>query len=407
MRVAVFGMGHVGLVTAALLAEAGHHVVGVDVDLDKLDALQQGKMPFYEPGLEEIVRAQMAEGRLWFVAEGAEAAGASDVALICVGTPVDAQGITDGSTVYAALHTIAEGVGRRQDAAPVVVLRSTVPPASIDNFALYLDRASNGRIGSLCANPEFLREGSAIADFRNPPMVVIGADDERAGYMLLELYLPYMDPFFGWEDDLVVRTDCKTAMLVKYASNAWHALKVTFANEIGDIAAQVGVDGRTLMEIVTRDRQLNISPAYLRPGAPFGGSCLPKDLRALLYMAWGETPTVLQAVVHSNDKRTWRIVDRAMATGARKFGIIGVSFKAGTDDVRESPWLTIADRLTHSGGEVRMYDPDVRVDAYEVLTGDLDALLQWAECVIIGKSELLPQRAKLPPRVIYGDGRCS
>ena len=277
---------------------------------------------------------------------------------------------------------------------------------ALEDMKLYLKRLSRQHDWQLCTNPEFLREGSAVADFRNPPMVVIGADDEQAGYKLLELYLPFMDPFFGWEDDLVVRTDCKTAMLVKYVSNAWHALKVTFANEIGDIATGLGIDGRTLMEIVTRDRQLNISPAYLRPGAPFGGSCLPKDLRALLYMAWGETPSVLQAVVHSNDKRIWRIVDRAMATGARTFGIIGASFKGGTDDVRESPWLTIADRLTQAGGEERMYDPDVRVDAYEVLTDDLDALLAWAECVIVGKSELLPQGAKLPPRVIYGDGRC-
>jgi GDP-mannose 6-dehydrogenase len=259
------------------------------------------------------------------------------------------------------------------------------------------------KLPHLCVNPEFLREGSAVVDFRNPPLVMIGADDDQAGYALLELYLPFMDPFFGWEDDLVVRTDCKTAMLVKHVSNAWHALKVTFANEIGDIATGLGIDGRAVMELMTRDRQLNISPAYLRPGAPFGGSCLPKDLRALLHMAWGEIPSVLQAVIHSNDKRMWRIVDRAMATGVHKFGIIGVSFKAGTDDVRESPWVIIAERLTQSGGEVRMYDPDVRVDAYAVLTDDLDALLAWSECVIVGKSELLPQGIELPLCVIYGD----
>jgi GDP-mannose 6-dehydrogenase len=406
MKVAVFGMGHVGLVTAALLAEVGHQVVGIDVDLGRLTMLRQGIMPFYEPGLEEIVRAQLASGRLNFTGEGVEAAQQSEIVLVCVGTPSDALGNVDLSAVYRVLETIAEGYACRNNAS-VVVLRSTAPPAALDNLVVYLDRKIGDQIHGFCVNPEFLREGSAIADFRNPPLVVIGADDEQARYKLLELYLPFMDPFFGWEDDLVVRTDCKTAMLMKYVSNAWHALKVTFANEIGDIATGLGIDADMVMTLMTQDTQLNISPAYLRPGAPFGGSCLPKDLRALLAMAWGDTPSVLQAVLHSNDKRMWRIVDRAMATGARKFGIIGVSFKAGTDDVRESPWMIIAARLTQGGGEVRMYDPDVRVDAYEVLTDDLDALLQWAECVIVGKSELLPQEAPLPPCVIYGDGGCS
>ena len=404
MKVAVFGMGHVGLVTAALLAEVGHQVIGVDIDPSRLALLHRRKMPFYEPGLEEIVRAQLQTGHLTFDSDGAAATRWSEIVLICVGTPTDAQGNVDLSAVYGALAIINEGVVVKDNAA-VVVLRSTVPPTALDSLAAYMERMSwlNYR---LCVNPEFLREGSAVADFRNPPLVVIGADDERAGDKLLEMYDPFMDPFFGWEDDLVVRTDCKTAMLVKYVSNAWHALKVAFANEIGDIAAGLGIDGRAAMGIMAQDQHLNISPAYLRPGGPFGGSCLPKDVRALLHMAWGETPSVLQAVLHSNDKRMWRIVDQAMATGARKFGIIGVSFKAGTDDVRESPWMIIADRLTQGGGEVRMYDPAVRVDAYEVLTNDLDALLAWAECVIVGKSELLPQGAKLPPCVIYGDGRC-
>lgn len=406
MRIAVFGMGHVGLVTAALLAEVGHYVTGVDIDRQRIKALCQGQMPFYEPGLEDLVRTQFSAERLCFMTDGALVAGLSDVILICVGTPSSALGKVDGGAVYDALRVIAEE-SARSDFVPVVVLRSTVPPTVIDDLLLYVHQASGGRIDTLCVNPEFLREGSAIADFRNPPLVVIGADDEQAGYKLLELYLPFMDPFFGWEDDLVVRTDCKTAMLVKYVSNAWHALKVTFANEIGDIATGLGIDADTVMTLMTQDTQLNISPAYLRPGAPFGGSCLPKDVRALLAMACGDIPPVLQAVLHSNDKRMWRIVDRAMATGARKFGIVGVSFKAGTDDVRESPWMIIAARLTQGGGEVRMYDPDVRVDADEVLTDDLDALLQWAECVIVGKSELLPQGATLPPRVIYGDGRCA
>ncbi|MBN2391660.1 MAG: UDP-glucose/GDP-mannose dehydrogenase family protein [Anaerolineae bacterium] len=406
MRIAVFGMGHVGLVTAALLAEVGHQVAGIDVDLDKLALLRQEQMPFYEPGLEEIVQVQQEEGRLEFLSNGAEATGVEDIALICVGTPSDDLGLVDLSAVYDVLREIVE-VYTRKDSAPVIVLRSTVPPAALDDMKLYLESLSRQHDWQLCANPEFLREGSAIADFRNPPLVVIGADDDQAGYTLLELYLPFMDPFFGWEDDLIVRTDCKTAMLLKYVSNAWHALKVTFANEIGDIATELEIDGRAVMEIMTRDKQLNISPAYLRPGNPFGGSCLPKDLRALLHMAWRNPSSILNAIVHSNDKRIWNIVDRAMATGAYSFGIIGMSFKGGTDDVRESPWMIIADRLLQSGGEVRMYDPDVREDAYDVLTDDLDTLLAWAECVIVGKSELLPQGTQLPPCVIYGDGRCS
>ncbi len=404
MRVTVFGMGHVGLVTAALLAEGGHQVAGVDVDRARLNMLIQGQMPFFEPGLEQIVRAQMVEGRLTFSSYGAETSGASDIVLICVGTPADAHepGEVDLSAVFGALAMIAQGVAVEGDA-PVVVLRSTVPPKILNYIRDYMKRFG---LPHLCVNPEFLREGSAVADFRYPPLVVIGTDDERAREAMLELYLPFNDPFFGWEDDHVVFTDCRTAMLVKYVSNAWHALKVTFANEVGDVARVVGVEPGELMRIFAQDTTLNISAAYLRPGAPYGGSCLPKDLAALLTMTESALP-LLRSVKESNTLRIQRLFQDALH--ARSVGLVGLSFKRGTDDLRDSPWVEVLRMLVTVGVAVRVYDPDVPrswAGQYaQYLCENFDELEGWAECLIVGKPDLLPPDARLPERVIYGDGR--
>jgi len=314
-----------------------------------------------------------------------------------VGTPSATDGSVDLGAVCSALDVIAAGL-KEHTGYHVVAIRSTIPPAAVDNLVLHLDWYSGHSKCGFCVNPEFLREGSAVKDFANPPFVLIGQADTRAGEQLAGLYAHIRAR--------QIVTDCKTAMLVKYVSNAWHALKVTFANEIGDIAVTVGVNGRALMDIFIQDTALNISGAYLRPGAPFGGSCLPKDLRALVGMCDGKSASVLTAVMHSNDKRVWRIVDRSLATGAQRFAVIGASFKMGTDDVRESPWITVAQRLLDAGKEVRMYDPEVR-QTNSLLTDDLHTLLQWAECTIIGKPDLIPPGAYLPEWVIYEDGRCA
>lgn len=403
MKVAVFGMGHVGLVTAALLAEGGHQVVGVDVDRERLALLQKGEMPFVEPHLKEIMREQLKAGRLDFTGDSAQAVSQSEMVLICVGTPTDAQGEVDLNAVFGALRAIADVVDGMtgRDRAPVVVLRSTVPPDMLFDLELYLHQACGGRIDSICVSPEFLREGSAVADFRYPVLVVVGGYDARAVEMVIDLYRP-----FGREDVVIVRTDGKTAMLVKYVSNAWHALKVTFANEIGDVARAVGVDGQELMRIFTQDTVLNISSAYLQPGAPYGGSCLPKDLAALVGM--GERHhCLLRAIEASNAARVSWVIDQARASDC--VGVVGLSFKLGTDDLRGSPWAEIVDRLLNYGMQVRIYDPDVprsTAGTYaRFLVERFDELEEWADTLIVGKPKLLPDDARLPERVIYGDSR--
>jgi len=395
MKVSVFGMGHVGTVTAVMLAHYGHSVYGVDVDVERLTVLQAGTLPFREPQLEELLRGVLNDDLLRLTPDGAAAVAQSDISLICVGTPVSVGGTTDLCDVYAALDAIAEGLKLRSGY-HVVAIRSTVPPGVLDDLAMYLGRRASNQSFSLCALPEFLREGSAVADFRHPPWVVIGQDDARAGGQLVALFHPV-------EAQRVI-TDCKTAMLLKYACNAWHALKVAFANELGDVAANLGVNGRALMEIFIQDTTLNISGAYLRPGEPFGGSCLPKDLRALLDMARGLYEPVLSAVLKDNAARVQRIVQQALATGARHFGVVGLSFKAGTDDIRESPWAQVVEGLLYEGLEVRVYDPDV-ADYGDYLVDDFAALADWAECLVIGKAALIPDGAVLPDLIIDGAGR--
>lgn len=409
MRVAVFGMGHVGLVTAVMLAQYGHEVIGVEVDADRLAMLRAGTVPFREPSLSGLLAHAVHQGRLRFTEDGAAAAAACDMSLVCVGTPTLRDGTVDLSAVYQVLDVIAEGArcgdlaGRRTDV-HVVVLRSTVPPAMIASLTPHLDRLKVGDVPiGFCTNPEFLREGSAVSDFINPPFVVIGRDDDATGQRVAALY-----------DALkatVLMMDTKTAMLLKYVSNAWHALKVAFANEVGDIAAQLGVNGGTLMAAFTQDTALNISSAYLRPGEPYGGSCLPKDLRALMSMTLANTP-VLSAIAESNGHRISRIVMKAKLTCGPRIGVVGLSFKPGTDDLRDSPWAAVVDALLDDGAcDVRVYDPDVPAEAawpyspYLWHRDHFDELAQWSTGMVIGKPEVVPADAQLPVHVIYGDGR--
>lgn len=406
MKVAVIGLGYVGTVIAGLLAEQRQHVIGVDVDPAKVAALNEGQATFSEPGLERLLLRQRLEGRLEATTDLREAVRQSQVIMVCVGTPSAAQGLA-GVDLSAVVEALTEIGAALPDGYPVVVLRSTVPPDSPISLAQHVEHVSGKRIGvdfGFCVQPEFLREGFAIQDFREPPLLLIGEhqDDHRSAGVLLALYHTS-----GYLRVAQVVTDMETALLVKYVSNAWHALKVTFANEIGTVAEFLGLDGETVMEIMCQDRQLNISPAYLRPGGPFGGSCLPKDLRALNQMMPLDLP-VLAAIQASNAAHIARLAHQAGATGAQNVVIIGASFKAGTDDLRESPWLQIADLLTKAGCQVSVYDPEVRREAAPWLQADLPTLLAWADCVIVGKPELLPSDVQLDlvPHVFYGDGRC-
>lgn len=355
-NVAVFGMGYVGCVTAACLSRDGHRVFGVDVDLEKVKAIQSGRPTVLEPGLEELVADGVRGGRLSATDDLAEAVDQSSMALIAVGTPSR----EDGGVCTDAVVRVAREIGERlrQTGADYrVCLRSTLLPGLLENVIQpELDWAA-GRPVTLCNNPEFLREGSAISDYDAPPFIVVGANDEVGAEAVLDLY----DNLPAQVERIV--TDTRTAAMVKYASNAFHALKVSFANEIGTLCGQLQADGPQVMEIVCKDRKLNISPAYLRPGLAFGGSCLPKDVRALVRCASeaATTTPLLPAILSSNEAHLARAIRQVQRAGHQKIGIVGLGFKAGTDDLRESPLVVLCEALLGKGANLRIYDPHVSV----------------------------------------------
>src|SRR5207247_1875928 len=356
MRVSVFGLGYVGCVTAACLARAGHQVIGVDVNADKVAMLNGGRSPVVEPGLGELLADVVGRGRLGATPSCAAAVAQSDLGLISVGTP----GRPNGQLDVAAIGAVARGIGRALTARAMpfpVVLRSTVVPGTTEGVLVpALREAAGGQRGAalrVAVNPEFMREGSSLRDFSTPPLTLVGCDDPETVGLLRSLYAGVEAPF--------VHAAVRTAEMVKYVANAFHALKVCFANEIGDLCAALGADAQEVMRIFLMDRKLNVSEAYLRPGFAFGGSCLPKDLRALLYAARTAdmSPPVLSAILPSNEAQIRRGVDRVLETRKRRVGVIGLSFKSGTDDLRESPMVTLVEALIGKGCEVRILDPNV------------------------------------------------
>ncbi len=358
-RVSIFGMGYVGCVSAACLARDGHDVIGVDVVPVKLQAIREGRSPLGEPGLDELVAAGVASGHLRVTDSAAEAVCATDVSLLCVGTPSRPNGSLD----MGHLERVAEQIGsalRQRGPGHVVCVRSTMLPGSLDNVVkAALERASGFADGThfhVASNPEFLREGSAIKDYDKPPKVVIGARSEHAANMLRSLYAHIEAPVF------VVRPE--VAELVKCVDNTWHALKIAFANEVGEVCRQAGLDSHELIEIFLADRQLNVSPAYLKPGFAFGGSCLPKDVRAINYYARHHDLDVpiLQHVLPSNVAMIERVFQRILQSGARKVGLYGLSFKPNTDDLRESPQVRLVEMLVGKGIEVRILDEYIQPD---------------------------------------------
>ena len=358
MKIAVFGLGYVGVVSAACLARDGHTVVGVDPNALKLDFLRQGKSPIVEPGLEDLIAAAVGAGRLIASSDYAAAVADSEVVLVCVGTPGQANGSLDLTYVRRVVQQIGEQLAATAYYR-VLVIRSTLLPGSMQSVVIpILEQSSGGKAGKdfgVCINPEFLREGTAIYDYDHPPKTVIGASDERAASLVRELYAALTAP--------VIMTDLQTAEMVKYVDNSWHALKVTFANEIGRLCKAMGVDGRLVMELFCMDTKLNVSNAYLRPGFAFGGSCLPKDLRALTYQGRSldvDTP-VLGSILASNQLHIAHALSMIQATGRRRVGLLGLSFKEGTDDLRESPIVTLAEQLIGKGYELLVYDRNVRL----------------------------------------------
>ncbi len=370
MKVAVFGLGYVGAVTAAALARDGHDVTGVDVAEAKIDTIRRGLSPVLEPGLDELVARCVAEGRLRATDDPAEGLEDADASLICVGTPSQRNGSLDLSYVVQ----VASQIGSKLSlAAPGhrVVVRSTVLPGSARGVVLpEVERASGRAAGDgwdLCVNPEFLRESTSLRDYDAPPRILVGEREPGAGAPVLALYNEIEAPHFC--------VPLEVAEAIKYTDNAFHALKVTFANEMGRVWESVGADPVQVMDIVTRDDKLNISPVYLRPGFAFGGSCLPKDLRALTSAARDRDVAVpmLGAILGSNEIQVRRALERVLATGRRRVALLGLAFKSGTDDLRESPLLALAKLMIGEGIELTIHDPAVLLAR---LTGSNRAYLE-------------------------------
>ena len=358
MRISIFGLGYVGCVSAARLAEAGHQVIGVDVNPEKVAMVNAGVSPIVEPGLETLLAETVRSGRLKATSSSAEGIAGSDLAMICVGTP----GYANGQLNVDILRALCIEIGRdlhQKEQAFTVVVRSTVLPGTLEDVVLPALRANVQRRHrshiKVAVNPEFIREGSALKDFLHPPFTLVGAEEETTAAKLREVYANVEAPF--------VHTSIKTAEMIKYASNTYHALKVCFANEMGDAAQAFGVDPQEVMRIFRMDTKLNVSEAYLKPGFAFGGSCLPKDIRALSYAARSadvELP-LISRILESNEAQVRKAVDAVLASRKRRIGIIGLSFKPGTDDLRESPMVTLVETLIGKGLDVKILDHNVSV----------------------------------------------
>jgi GDP-mannose 6-dehydrogenase len=355
VRVSVFGLGYVGAVSAACFARRGHEVVGVDPEQRKLELMRAGKAPVVEEGVDELIGEVIGSGALRVTDDAAEAVEATDISLVCVGTPSAPDGSLGVQYVERVSEQIAEAVANKAGR-HTVVLRSTVVPGTTQRVvAPILERIAGpaGEGYGLCYNPEFLREGTSIKDFDAPPFTIIGFDDERDARAVEELYAGVEGP--------VHRCSIATAEAIKYACNLFHATKITFANEIGMACQSVGVDSRKVMEIVCDDTKLNISSKYLRPGYAFGGSCLPKDLRAFTHMSRVRNAplSMFEAMLRSNREQIERVAQRIMSLGKRRITMLGISFKEGTDDLRESPLVSLAEILMGKGYQVRIFDPNV------------------------------------------------
>jgi GDP-mannose 6-dehydrogenase len=358
MNVSVFGLGYVGSVSAASFAADGHTVVGVDVNAEKVASLNAGRSPIVEKGLDQLIQENAATGQLRATTCTREAIEATDLSLICVGTPSRKNGSLD----LTYLERVAEQIGdalRTKDKYHVVVVRSTVLPGTTHDVVIpAIERSSGKKYGiefGVTVNPEFLREGTAIHDFRHPPLTLIGHNYRSDAEPTQALYSRVDAP--------LVTTTIRTAEMIKYASNSWHALKVTFANEIGNVCKRLGIDSYEVMDVFCRDEKLNLSAYYLKPGFAFGGSCLPKDVRALQYRAKEldlDIP-VIRAILDSNQLQVRHALDEIVETGRKRIGLLGFSFKAGTDDLRESPIVILAESLLGKGYQLCIYDKSVSI----------------------------------------------
>jgi GDP-mannose 6-dehydrogenase len=397
MKISIFGIGYVGCVSAACFAKSGHHVIGVDVNATKVEIINSGRSPIVEAGIDELMSEMVAAGRLRAVTCSCEAIRDSEISLVCVGTPSNANGSLNLQHVQRVCEEIGAALKNKQ-ARHTVVIRSTMLPGTIENLVVpTLEKHSGKKAGEdfgVCINPEFLREGSSLKDFYAPPFTLIGADSKETADLVSSLYSEIEAP--------LMVTELKTAEMVKYACNCFHALKVSFANEIGNICKAAGIDSHEVMEVFSQDTKLNLSPYYLTPGFAFGGSCLPKDLRAINYKAKQldvEVP-VLGSILASNRLQIERAVDMVLQTGKKRIGVLGFSFKAGTDDLRESPMVTLIETLIGKGLHLSIYDRDVSLAKLfgankdyiereiphisQLMRGSVDEVLDECDVIVIG-----------------------
>jgi GDP-mannose 6-dehydrogenase len=397
MKISVFGLGYVGAVSAGCLAKDGHMVIGVDPNATKVDMINNGQSPIVEEQIGEILAAAVAGKKIRATSDPRIAVRDSEISLVCVGTPSQANGSLELRFVKAVCQEIGEAI-REKNERHTIVMRSTMLPGTMADVVIpALEKASGMTAGTdfgICNNPEFLREGTAVFDYYNPPKTVIGELEKRSGDMLATLY--------GNLDAPLIRTDVNTAEMVKYVDNVWHALKVCFANEIGNLCKKLNLDGQDVMEIFCQDEKLNLSPYYLRPGFAFGGSCLPKDLRALTFKASRldvDVP-VLNSILASNARQIQNGFDLVQATGKKKIGVLGFSFKSGTDDLRESPLVELIERLLGKGYDVRIYDQYVNIAKLvgankdyilnhvphiaRIMVSTVDEILRSSEVIVIG-----------------------
>jgi GDP-mannose 6-dehydrogenase len=399
MRVSVFGLGYVGSVSAASFAADGHDITGVDVNPTKVDSVNAGRSPIVEPGLDELIRSTHDQGRLRATTSTHDAVHATEVSLLCVGTPSRRNGSLDLTYLERVSEQIGEALADK-DEYHVVVVRSTVLPGTTYDVVIpALERRSGKKYGEgfgVAVNPEFLREGTALQDFRHPPLTLVGHNHAADASGTTSLY--------GNVEAPIVTTSIRVAEMMKYTSNAWHALKVCFANEIGNLCKRLDVDSHEVMSIFCQDQKLNVSPYYLKPGFAFGGSCLPKDVRALQYRAKEvdlELP-VIQSILGSNRLQIDHALDLVVQTGHKRVGLLGFSFKAGTDDLRESPIVILAEALLGKGYQLRIYDRNVSLSRLvganksyieqqiphlsALLCGTIDEVIDASDVMVVGNA---------------------
>ncbi len=401
-KIAVLGLGYVGCVTAACFANLGHQVVGIDKDEHKVKNILKKSAPFYEPGLTELIEKTVDDGRLTATMSLAEGLADADVAMICVGTPSERNGNLGLGQLRRVCAEIAEVIAGREKPL-IVALRSTVFPGTCEE-AQATAFAKTPQV-KMVSNPEFLREGSAVKDFVEPSLVVVGGTDEAAVQLIADMYAP-----LGCEASKV---NVRTAEMIKYACNTFHAVKVAFANEIGSLASYLGVSGDEVMATLCKDTRLNISTAYLKPGFAFGGSCLPKDLRALCYRAsrMDVSLPMLEAVLPSNDAHLERGINDVLDMEAPRLGVFGLAFKENTDDLRESPVVTMIETLIGKGKDMRIFDPHIQLDQIygsnksfvlnavphieKLMQPSFEEVASWATHLVVAQTPSAEFRAKI------------